>query len=271
MNTEQMLDAINRRHGLRLGLRSRFETGLQGGAWLVADRAGGPAVLKWWPGKPRHLTAAIDRLRASGYPTPRWLAEGSSGEFAYCVQEFATGTPSSPIMAGAVGSVLEVLDRHRELAPAAGRDWNAEVARMAQLGRNVTGRYTRLLAGLGRTELPTGDLVHGDFNSINILLTGDRVSAIIDVDQLGHGSRVIDYACLLRESYVEGYGPAVTEPILEAGLAVAGPGPLALAATAAAHFIVGFKRKHEPHRLPEILARLDRMADDIALRTSRPR
>jgi hypothetical protein len=270
MNAEQMLDGINRRHGLSLVPRRRFPTGLQGGAWLVVDPAGGPAVLKWWPGRSRDLTATIDRLRARGYPTPRWLAEGSSGEFAYCVQEFASGRPASPITAATVGGILRTLDRHEGLAPPNGRDWNTEVAEMAHLGRNVTGRYTRLLAVFEGVELPAGDLVHGDFNSINILLAGGRVSGIIDVDNLGHGSRVIDYACLLRESYVEGYGPAVTEPILNAGLKVAGPGPLAIAATAAAYFIVGFKQKHEPHRMPEILDRLDRMAEDIGLRASRP-
>lgn len=271
MNTEQMLDEINRRHGSTLMPRKRFETGLQGGAWLVADPAGRPAVLKWWPGEPRNLAAEIDRLRAHGYPTPKWLAEGRNDEFAYCVQEFATGTPSSPISPATVSGILDVLGLHNGLGSSEGRDWNAEVTAMAHLGHNLTGRYTRLLERFGSVELPGGDLVHGDFNSINILLDGDRVSAVIDVDNLGHGSRVIDYACLLRESYVEGYGPAVTEPILDAGLAAAGPGPLALAATAAAYFIVGFKQQHEPHRMPEVLARLDRMAEDIAVRTSRPR
>lgn len=263
MNIGQMLDEINRRHGLRLVPRRRFETGLQGGAWLVADPAGRPAVLKSWPGESRNLATTIDRLRAHGYPTPRWLAEGRNGEFAYCVQEFAPGRPASPITAATVSTLLDVLDRHNGLGSRGGRDWNGEVVEMAYLGRNLTGRYTQLMKTYEGVELPAGDLVHGDFNSINVLLDGNRVRAVIDVDNLGYGSRVIDYGCLLRESYVEGYGPAVIEPILDAGLAVAGPGPLALAATAAAYFIVGFKRKHEPHRLPEVLARLDRMADDL--------
>lgn len=270
MDVQHVVAGVNCRHGFDLVLRGRFETGLQGGAWRVTDAAGNPAVLKYWPGAPRNLAATIDRLRARGYPTPRWLAEGRIGEFAYCVQQFATGRPASPITAPSVEGILAVLDKQTGLAPNAGRHWNAEVSRMAELGRNVTGRYTELMGRFDRIELTVGDLVHGDFNSANILLAdeaADRVSAVIDVDNLGRGSRVVDYACLLRESYVEGYGPAVSEPILDAGLAVAGPGPLALAATAAAHFIVGFKRQHEPHRLPEVLDRLDRMAADISRRT----
>jgi aminoglycoside phosphotransferase (APT) family kinase protein len=46
-------------------------------------------------------------------------------------------------------------------------------------------------------ELPTGDLVHGDLNPDNVLLDGDRISALIDVEAVGRGSRMHDLATLL--------------------------------------------------------------------------
>ncbi|MDO4783784.1 MAG: hypothetical protein Q3997_01650 [Propionibacteriaceae bacterium] len=48
-------------------------------------------------------------------------------------------------------------------------------------------------------QLPRGPLVpsHGDFYEANIFATGARVHTLIDVDSVGPGYRVDDYACLL--------------------------------------------------------------------------
>ena len=78
------------------------------------------------------------------------------------------------------------------------------------------------------------------------------------------GSRAVDYACLLRESYVEDYGDDVIRIVRRAGEAVAGWPTLVTCAAAAAHFIVGFKLRHEPPAVPATLARLHRLADDLA-------
>jgi aminoglycoside/choline kinase family phosphotransferase len=107
-------------------------------------------------------------------------------------------------------------------------------------------------------------MVHGDFNSCNILLHAGDVAGVIDVQDLGSGTRVMDYACLLREAYVEGYGDEVIRLIRRSGEAVAGWASLVLCVAAAAFFIVEFKLRQAPASLATVVARLHRLADDLA-------
>ncbi|MBO0826302.1 MAG: hypothetical protein J2P24_00835 [Streptosporangiales bacterium] len=89
------------------------------------------------------------------------------------------------------------------------------------------------------------------------------MSGVVDVAGMGRGTRVFDYACLLREAYVEGYGDDVARRIRAAAEYAAGPGVLAVCAAAAALFIVPFKQAHRPDALDRTIARLHRMADDL--------
>jgi hypothetical protein len=280
-----VVDELNQTHGLRLVLRQRCNGGLQGGAWMLAEPTGRPVVLKWSrngpTARPHRLVDTIARIRAAGYPTPGWLASGTTtAGLSYHVQDFVTGQPSTPLTVGKTRLLLEVLERQAGLDPEPARDWSPYVTSIAledpddgprpvlwnlgPPGRDLIAHYDRLLATFGPIQLPTGDMVHGDFNSCNIMLHEDRVSGVIDVEALGSGTRVIDYAWLLREAYVEDYGPEVTHLIRWAGEAVAGPGALALCVAATAFDIVRFKLRHEPSRLAEILTRLHELADDLA-------
>ncbi|MGW5360150.1 phosphotransferase [Actinopolymorpha pittospori] len=283
--TRRVALEVNAAHSLQLTVRGRCDSGLQGGAWHVADPTGRPAILKWShpsaPSKVYEVAEVIRRVRADGYPTPAWLAAGVTRDgVSYHVQEFVAGTASTPLTPPKVELLLGVLDRQAGLDPALTHDWSRRVETMAledppdgprrvvqQLGARGQGlldHFDRLLAGLGTVNLPTSDLVHGDFNSCNILLRDGAVSGVIDVEAVGRGTRAFDHASLLREAYVEGYGPEVAGLIRRAGEAVAGPGVLALCAAAASFDIVGFKLKHEPDRIDQILDRLHQLTDDLA-------
>ena len=281
--TRRVLAHVQRAHGLAFSLSGRAASGLQGGAWMVADIDGRPAVLKWSPelGPERigQLERTVARMRAAGYPTPAWLAAGVTAEgIGYYVQEFAPGEPSSPLTPEKTDLLVAVLERQTGLLPNDAVDCNSAVKWMATgdsaersalremdtPGVDLLHRYDMLLAGFDRVELPAGDMVHGDFNSCNILLRGGRVSAVIDIEAVGGGTRAIDYACLLREAYVEDYGSEVIARIRAGGAAAAGRGALALCAAATAFWIVPFKLRHEPHRIEEILARLHQMAADLS-------
>jgi aminoglycoside/choline kinase family phosphotransferase len=135
---------------------------------------------------------------------------------------------------------------------------------LGSAGDSLLASYGRLLADAGHACLPDQDMVHGDFNSCNILLHAGGIAGVIDVQDMGSGSRVVDYACLLREAYVEGYGDEVIRLIRRSGEAVAGWATLVLCVAAAAFFIVEFRLRHEPAAVATVLARLHRLADDLA-------
>lgn len=280
----RITDAIAAEHDMRFMPRSRFASGLQGGAWLLATDTGERAVLKWSTGWTathlRQVDATVRRLRTTGHPTPPILATGTLDGYAYYVQGFADGVPSTPLDARRSELLLDVLERQRDLKPLLDNDYRAHVrasvaadgpdglrgrtAAVGRAGRALVERYDALLACHGEVELPHDDVVHGDFNSCNILLEGDEVSGVIDVAGMGRGTRVFDYACLLREAYVEGYGDEVVRRIHTAAEPVAGPGALAVCAAAAAFFIVPFKQVHQPDALDRTIAGLHRMADDLS-------
>ncbi len=287
--TSRVLAEVNADHGLELSLIGRCAAGVQTGAWLLVDAAGDQAILKWHPDgsatELRELAAVVERLRATGYPTPAWLAAGvTTAGAGYHVQRFATGLPATPptgapMSMSTAGLLIEVLERQAGLDPAPGRDRSAAAVRdardespgssrhhlrgLGEPGAALLARYDALLA-TAPAQLPGGDLVHGDFNTCNLLLDGSRVSAVIDVEELGSGTRVIDYAGLLREAYVEDYGDEVRLLLRRVAEAVAGPGVLVVCAAAAAFFIAGFKAAHQPDRVPATLAALHRMAADLA-------
>ncbi len=284
---------LNLAHGLRFTVRGRCDGGLQSGAWLVSDPDGRRGVLKCSPNGSaphvRQLAAAVQAIRTAGYPTPAWRAAGVTATgYAYHVQDVVDGAASTPLTPEKATLLIDVLERqaglgpypdaHRDPDPA--RDWSRQVLATAAddgpggcrralhdlgaPGQALLGHFDRLVASYGPVDLPRGDLVHGDFNSCNIVLHEGRVSGVIDIETLGNGTRAVDYACLLREAYVEDYGREVTRLVLRAGDAVAGRGVLAVCAAAAAFFIVPFKLRHEPERIDEVLSRLHDLATDLA-------
>lgn len=129
---------------------------------------------------------------------------------------------------------------------------------------DLVDHYRRLIARIGEVELPTGDLVHGDFNTCNVLMHAGRLSGVIDVDALGSGTRAIDYAWLLRETYVDGADPGVIPMLRRAGAAVAGPEVLAYCTAVTALDIVRWLAHHAPAGVPRVIPRLHALADDLA-------
>jgi hypothetical protein len=260
-----LIDEFNARHGTAFTVRSRFPSGLQGGAFMLAEATGRRAVLKCGsPADVDVLAAAVRRMRAAGYPTPDWLGHGWSAASPYSVSEFVDGRSATPLTVATVPLLIEVLERQAGVDPGRDVGWSERIARPDRPDvPELVRRFDRLTAT--PVDLPRTDAVHGDFNTCNVLLDRGRVSGVIDVTELGRGTRVYDYACLLREAYVEGYGDEVTAAIRTAATAVAGPAVLAACAASAAYFIVRFKQVHEPRRMPEIVDRLVRMADDLAL------
>ena len=240
-----VLEEANDAHGTRFQLDHRFDDGVQSGAWHLTDVTGRSAVLKWsprrdWAPRIERAAEAVAKIRAAGYPTPAWLAVGTTTSgFGYQIQDFVPGRSPEQVTVREARLLIDVLETHAGLDPDPQRCWSRyvmaqmtdhhedlcqRVARTGPTGRLLVEACERLLTVHGPVALPTGDLVHGDFRPGNILVDADRVTGVIDIEALGSGTRVFDYATLLS---AHGITPEAMHLLCVAGEQVAGPAALA--------------------------------------------
>lgn len=66
-------------------------------------------------------------------------------------------------------------------------------------------------------------MVHGDFRHSNVLFDRGTVSGVIDIEAIGSGPRVNDYATLLDHTDIE---PDALELLVDAAVEAAGPDAL---------------------------------------------
>lgn len=275
------LSELNEQQHTEFDLGDQAIGGMNTGAWQLRDPTGRRAILKLGSGfSLDHLVRAeqaVKDLRARGYPTPEWLAVGELGDGTrYHVQELINGEPGDPLTADKARQLVQLLERHEGLDPWPDRDWNAYVLgdlsdQLERLRRTVPAAheladsFDHLLSTLGTVELPKGDLVHGDFNSCNVLLHEGKLTGAIDIEALGSGSRVIDYAWLLREAYGEGSkDPEIFRTLWTAGQAVAGPEALALSLVFTACDLTLWMAANLPDSVLDILRGMHRLAAELA-------
>jgi Ser/Thr protein kinase RdoA (MazF antagonist) len=93
--------------------------------------------------------------------------------------------------------------------------------------------------------LDRGDLVHGDFATDNVLVAGDSVS-IIDSQDVGRGTRVIDLATMAVHCTAWEVSESAVAPFLEAAVAVDGLGVARICAAVRALVAVVHAIDHYP-------------------------
>jgi Phosphotransferase enzyme family len=232
-----VLRQINAAHGTAFALGERFAWGGQGAVQL-RDAAGAGSVLKWRPGAtdlgalPAEVPL-LDRLRAAGYPIPRYLAWGVLAAPAgrYTVQERLPGESAWGLRGAALEDALALNDLQADagaaleaFARAAGappyEPWPRRLPRLAREGgdgfclleamRTHSPQTAALLARLQAYILdhaprlaarPARDVVHFDFAGPNILVAGGRITGVVDWGPLP-GDRAFDLATLL---FYDGY------------------------------------------------------------------
>jgi aminoglycoside phosphotransferase (APT) family kinase protein len=158
------------------------------------------------PDSVAHLHSLHQRAAAAGAPTPAPLGWTTDGLLVLAALPGAT--LRSRLLAGDaaldVGSVVAVLDA----LPATLSDgpalptWGQKAAHYAELvARTVPAlaRRARAVATAVDHVTPEGPPVgvHGDFYEAQLLVSGDRVTGLLDLDTAGRGERLDDAACLL--------------------------------------------------------------------------
>ncbi|GAA3697636.1 hypothetical protein GCM10022377_08160 [Zhihengliuella alba] len=159
-------------------------------------------------------------LAAAGLPVPRLLEDARAGT-AHAPEDPAgilaltevTGRPLSQQIMHDGGTSLDpdafvalldalpepVLDLKRRPAWSERLDRYAHAARTALPGAAERLRQleARIQAVIDTTDRGRTVPTHGDFYEANLLIGEGRVSGLLDVDSLGPGHRVDDYACFL--------------------------------------------------------------------------
>ncbi|HET9171272.1 MAG TPA: methyltransferase [Actinospica sp.] len=170
------------------------------------------AVLKikqgeWWGEQLARHETVLTALRAAGYPTPPVLGFGSlTRDRWFLVTGFASGSQPGEIDVPLSRQLADAVDLHAGVQPPAERDWSAMVTLFLNGGIREH-RFHPELNGLAAKALhlvpnpvpalPGGEFVHGDFTLRNVLVDQGGLSAVIDLEGFGRGTRTIDLVALL--------------------------------------------------------------------------
>jgi hypothetical protein len=219
---EELLGSINATHATAWTQAEKLAGGYQQGAYRLASADGGSAVLKWHrvnlPQKLLIETArTLEEARGRGWRTPRWLAFGPLADNgAYVIEEFIDGIRPRGLD-GILESLLGAIELQAGARPVTDQDWSSYIYRCvfageADLARRMRARpeTAALLDRLERftspargVQLPTDDLVHGDFVLNNVVVRNGE-PWLVDAAHAGKGTRVYDLATLLFETSVGG-------------------------------------------------------------------
>lgn len=178
----------------------------------------GPCVLKVRPGKTawwvRRGQITVDALRTVDYPAPEFLHIGEIDETTYWITELLPGTPMAEALTwDTLPLLLELIDRTADLKPATVQDWSVAMKHVplddkfgwCELIRSQSPDAARLVdelqalvEPLRNVHIPNDDAVHGDFGPHNVLVENGRVTAVVDCEAAGRGTRMYDLAYLRR-------------------------------------------------------------------------
>lgn len=116
--TESVVAELNVALGTDYRVVRQLTGGLQSTAWVLT----GDVVLKWtdnpaWEPRVRRAADLVRRARAAGYPTPAWLAVGTTAAGSpYQLQEFVPGDP--PVLDVALArELIGICELQRDLLP----------------------------------------------------------------------------------------------------------------------------------------------------------
>jgi hypothetical protein len=285
---ETVIERVNAEHHLDLRFGGRCPGGEVGAHYAVAAD-GARFVFKWFDDVTDddwrlRIPARIERLRAKGYPAPRYLPPVIIDGGAVLIQEWVPGSWSDFVDQRTLDRVLVINEMQRgegrgdrdwteyiRWTLVEGADWYA-VHDPLRWYSDETRRLLDHIESIGRAlgPLPEGDLVHFDLSHHNVL-RGDAGSFyVVDNDATDDGHRhydLVTFALSLRVAGLDpgvaaGVQPGVDERLWEYLEANVDAGPLA---AYVAHMVLRraeWKIRHH-HPKPEIDALLPRLAGKL--------
>jgi hypothetical protein len=210
---------------LGVALTGGRPTGGGQGRTYHAKLAGAPVVVKWGldpdlPEKIPYLASQVPELLRRDCPVPRILAHGPLGAAGYgWVQERLAGTRSTVLGEALLGDLVALIGRLAGVPPGPHRNdlgyWVPAVVFEDVAGYWRTGaamspdaaRFCRRLHAWTGPPPPrppaSNGYVHADLSRGNVLVSGGRLSGIIDTEHLGVGDRGVDLARLAFEWYLQ--------------------------------------------------------------------
>jgi hypothetical protein len=183
----------------------------------------------WWADQLVRAVSVTAALRDAGYPAPEVRGHGPlGGDRFYFATEYFAGEAPARLDAALTKDILAAVERQAAVCPPEVRDWSTMIRAFLD-GGVADHRFDPSVAALvGRAlelvdrplpALPTGEFVHGDFATYNLLATGGRLRGVVDVEAFGRGTRTIDLVALLASAITTGADQTVTKLIAAAAVA----------------------------------------------------
>ncbi|MBV7433152.1 phosphotransferase [Dermabacteraceae bacterium TAE3-ERU5] len=162
------------------------------------------------PSRADELAFRHAQLRTAGVPVPEVLAHGpgllvfaqlSGGPLTDEIVRRGAASCHPASLINLLDSLPPFLAASRQSVPwTESCDFYADV--IARAVPSLTGRVQQLAGGIADglaayRDVPTTDVVHGDFYEAQLFVSQGRVSGLLDIDTLGAGRRVDDLACMM--------------------------------------------------------------------------
>jgi hypothetical protein len=210
--------------------------------------------------------------RDRGYPTPAWLAVGTTTDgYPWVVYEYLEGSPPARLGMAEAEFLIGLVTQAVGMEPPTEMDWSSYIVpyifedlrghqfQLRSLGGAVAqavDAVVEVARAFQDTSLPHGDLVHGDLSLGNLICREGKPLGVVDIEAVGRGTAMYDLMCVLRTAYLDGAGEGVV-PLLESAATDLGePEVIALCLATQVIEILQFGTTHFPESLQACASRM---------------
>jgi len=212
---------INRARATSFRIADAALAGESGATRVIVDQSGRAHVLKWGAGDEFRLDNAIaitGELARRGYPVAAYLLTGSNLGLSWAIRPTLPGRSMDTLDERYVARILELNQMQAGAGASVSSAWQSNLVESILEGfqewcvldtlRTHSAETAAMLfemqdyaRGVERLRFEPHDAVHFDFNTQNILVDGELISAVIDWEGCRPGDRAFDLATLLFYSY----------------------------------------------------------------------